>query len=145
MSENEFVQPQNAEFSAQNANFDPQNQAQLLEPMTEQNFDPNQVQNFEQNPELNAEQIAQPNLMQEYEPQVNKETLEMRLHQLNQIVQTLENSNLSIDDAIQTYADGMRLAVSCRQSLNEMSQKVEQVRQETMRAMNQLSSKEYIN
>ena len=40
--------------------------------------------------------------------------LDQGLLELEALVKELENSNLSIDDAIEKYAQGMELAVACR-------------------------------
>lgn len=109
--------------------------------MSEQEILPENVQVIAPNQNGHIPQAEPTNVMP---IQVHdKETLEQRLQSLHDIVQILENSNLSIDEAIKTYSDGMRLAVSCRQTLNEMSKRVEEVRQDTMKSMNQLNNKEF--
>ena len=51
-------------------------------------------------------------------------SLEARLLELEQVVAALENGQMSIDDAIAAYGKGMELVLSCRKSLDEMTQKV---------------------
>lgn len=68
--------------------------------------------------------------------------LDQGLLELEALVKELENSNLSIDDAIEKYAQGMELAVACRRSLNDMSRKVAIVREKAMRDMNELNQAE---
>lgn len=51
-------------------------------------------------------------------------TLEQKLDNLEQITKKLEEGNLSIDESIALYSQGMELAVSCKKSLDEMSLKV---------------------
>ena len=51
-------------------------------------------------------------------------SLEERLNELEKLVTALENGQMSIDDAIAAYGKGMELVLSCRKSLDEMTQKV---------------------
>ena len=51
-------------------------------------------------------------------------SLEERLGELERLVAALENGQMSIDDAIAAYGKGMELVLSCRKSLDEMTQKV---------------------
>lgn len=64
-------------------------------------------------------------------------SLDQSIVELEALVRSLEDPNLSIDDAIAKYAEGMNLAIECRKSMNEMTRKVNEVRQQ---AMNQLNS-----
>ena len=50
-------------------------------------------------------------------------SLEERLKQLEELTSKLEEGNLSIDEAISVYSQGMDLAVSCKKSLDSLSQK----------------------
>ena len=51
-------------------------------------------------------------------------SLEERLNELEKLVLALENGQMSIDEAIAAYGKGMELVLSCRKSLDEMTQKV---------------------
>ena len=51
-------------------------------------------------------------------------SLEERLKQLEELTSKLEEGNLSIDEAISVYSQGMDLAVSCKKSLDSLSQKI---------------------
>jgi len=51
-------------------------------------------------------------------------SLEERLSKLEELTVKLEDGHLSIDDAIALYSQGMELAVSCKKSLDELSQKI---------------------
>lgn len=68
---------------------------------------------------------------------IDLKNLDDSLSALEAVVRDLENSNLPIDVAIEKYAEGMKLAVMCRRSLNDMTRKVEKVRQEAVAEMNQ--------
>lgn len=68
--------------------------------------------------------------------------LDEGLSQLEAVVKALENSNLSIDEAINKYAEGMKLAVECRKSLNAMTKKVTEVRQDAMDTMTRLNEED---
>ena len=52
-------------------------------------------------------------------------SLEERLNTLEELTKKLENGNLSIDEAISVYSQGMELAVDCKKSLDNLTQKVE--------------------
>lgn len=69
-------------------------------------------------------------------------SLDENLRQLEQLVSSLNDTSLSIDEAIARYSEGMNLAIECRKSMNEMSRKVTLVRQQAMQAMNQLNEDE---
>lgn len=68
--------------------------------------------------------------------------LDQGLLELEALVKELESSNLSIDDAIAKYAQGMELAVACRRSLNDMSRKVAVIREKAMHDINELNQAE---
>ena len=51
-------------------------------------------------------------------------SLEERLGELERLAAALENGQMSIDEAIAAYGKGMELVLSCRKSLDEMTQKV---------------------
>ena len=61
-------------------------------------------------------------------------SLEDRLKQLEELTSKLESGQLNLDEAINAYAEGMQLALSCRKTLDEMTQKVELVRSKTLQA-----------
>ena len=65
------------------------------------------------------------------------ESLETRLKELEALVAALESGQMSIDDAIAAYGKGMELVLSCRKSLDEMTQKVTIARQQVQRQLNQ--------
>ena len=69
-------------------------------------------------------------------------SFEERLEQLEQLTARLENGQLPIDEAIKAYSEGMRIALSCRKTLDEMSQKVEVARREAQRALGITDGKE---
>ena len=50
--------------------------------------------------------------------------LEDNLNSLENLVLKLESGQLSIDEAIEAYSSGMKLAAKCKKSLDEMTQKV---------------------
>ena len=66
--------------------------------------------------------------------------LDQSLQELESLVKELENSNLSIDEAIEKYTQGMKLAVECKRSLSDMSRKVELVRAKAQQEMNALEA-----
>ena len=68
--------------------------------------------------------------------------LDEGLAKLESVVKQLEDNSLSIDDAIGRYTDGMRLAVECRRSLNQLTQHVTEVRREAMQSIDQLNAME---
>lgn len=61
-------------------------------------------------------------------------SLEDRLNELEKLTSSLENGQLNMDAAIAAYAKGMQLALSCKKTLDEMTQKVEQARAQTAQA-----------
>ena len=62
-------------------------------------------------------------------------SLEERLSELEQLVAALENGQMSIDEAIAAYGKGMELVLSCRKSLDEMTQKVTFARQKVQKQL----------
>ena len=68
--------------------------------------------------------------------------LDESLSKLESVVKDIEAGNLTIDEAIDKYSEGMKLAVDCRRSLNDMSKKVSQVRQSAMQQINALNQEE---
>lgn len=67
-------------------------------------------------------------------------SLDQNIAKLEQLVQSLEDQNISIDEAISRYSEGMSLAVECRKSMNEMTRKVNMVRQQAKQAMDELNN-----
>ena len=62
-------------------------------------------------------------------------SLEERLGELERLVAALENGQMSIDEAIAAYGKGMELVLSCRKSLDEMTQKVTFARQKVQKQL----------
>ena len=62
-------------------------------------------------------------------------SLEERLNELEKLVLALENGQMSIDEAIAAYGKGMELVLSCRKSLDEMTQKVTFARQKVQKQL----------
>ena len=61
-------------------------------------------------------------------------SLEDRLNELEKLTSSLENGQLNMDAAIAAYAKGTQLALSCKKTLDEMTQKVEQARAQAAQA-----------
>lgn len=76
----------------------------------------------------------------------NEETpfhnLDSELNRLEELVKQLEDNTLTIDNAISIYTEGMHLAVNCRRSLNQLTQRVTEVRKIAMREIEQLDADE---
>ena len=62
-------------------------------------------------------------------------SLEERLNTLEELTKKLENGNLSIDEAISVYSQGMELAVDCKKSLDNLTQKVETAKKNAQEAL----------
>ncbi len=62
-------------------------------------------------------------------------SLEERLGELEQLTARLESGELSLDESIQAYTEGMKIAVSCKKSLDEMSEKIAAVRVNTQKIL----------
>lgn len=62
-------------------------------------------------------------------------SLEERMQELEELTSRLESGQLSIDEAIASYTKGMDIALSCRKSLDEMSQKISVARQKSQALM----------
>lgn len=62
-------------------------------------------------------------------------SLEERLKQLEELTSKLEKGNLSIDEAISVYSQGMDLAVSCKKSLDSLSQKITVARKKAQQSL----------
>jgi len=52
-------------------------------------------------------------------------SIETRLQSLEEVTTKLESGQLNLDEAIAAYTKGLELVLSCRKSLDEMSQKIE--------------------
>ena len=61
------------------------------------------------------------------EVKVEELPFEKALERLEEVVQSLENGDLSLDQAIDHYRLGMQLAKVCREKLTAAEQKVEKV------------------
>lgn len=64
-------------------------------------------------------------------------SLEQGLKDLEALTAQLESGSMSIDDAIRVYTQGMKLAVSCRLTLDALRQKVTVAREQARLEMNQ--------
>lgn len=62
-------------------------------------------------------------------------SLEERLASLEEITSKLENGQLPIDEAITAYSKGMEVALSCRKTLDEMTQKIALAKKNAQLAM----------
>lgn len=62
-------------------------------------------------------------------------SLEQGLVELESLVQKLEAGQMSIDEAIDAYSKGMKLAASCKKTLDTMVQKITVARDEARRVM----------
>ena len=62
-------------------------------------------------------------------------SLEERLNTLEELTKKLENGNLSIDEAISVYSQGMELAVDCKKFLDNLTQKVETAKKNAQEAL----------
>ena len=62
-------------------------------------------------------------------------SLEERLNTLDELTKKLENGNLSIDEAISVYSQGMELAVDCKKSLDNLTQKGETAKKNAQEAL----------
>ena len=66
----------------------------------------------------------------------NMTSLEQTLAALEELTKKLEEGQLPIDQAIELYSKGMDLAVSCKKSLEELSGKIEVVRENAQKVLN---------
>ena len=65
---------------------------------------------------------------------VKMKALEERFARLQEIITQVEQGSLSLDESIAAYAEGMKLASSCRQTLDELTAKVQAVREQALSA-----------
>ena len=56
---------------------------------------------------------------------VKPEKFEKSLEKLEKIVERLENGDLSLEDSIQSFEEGMKLAKTCETRLTEAQKKIE--------------------
>ena len=54
-----------------------------------------------------------------------KKDFETSLHQLEDVVARLESGELSLDDSIRLFEEGMKLSTDCRKTLETAKQKIE--------------------
>jgi exodeoxyribonuclease VII small subunit len=64
----------------------------------------------------------------------NKETFEQSFQRLQQVVQKLSEGNLTLGEALTAFEEGMALADSCAQMLDEAELRVSQVSEKAIRA-----------
>ncbi|PKL91456.1 MAG: exodeoxyribonuclease VII small subunit [Candidatus Goldiibacteriota bacterium HGW-Goldbacteria-1] len=64
-----------------------------------------------------------------------KAGFEIFLNEIEQIVDSLESGELSLDDAIAQYEKGMALAEKCEKSLKEAKMKIEIVKKKTVKGL----------
>ena len=56
--------------------------------------------------------------------QKNELNFESSLNELEKLVHSLENDNLSLDQSLATFEQGIKLSRSCQQALDKAEQKV---------------------
>ncbi|WP_367605992.1 exodeoxyribonuclease VII small subunit [Legionella sp. W05-934-2] len=61
------------------------------------------------------------------------ENFEQSLRSLEEIVQKLEAGELSLEDSLKAFEEGVKLARQCQKTLSEAELKVEKITQEMMR------------
>ncbi|SFS85142.1 Exodeoxyribonuclease VII small subunit [Succinivibrio dextrinosolvens] len=62
-------------------------------------------------------------------------SLEEKLSELEKLTVQLEEGKLPIDEAIAVYSRGMELAVSCKQSLDSLSQRIQLAKKNAQEAI----------
>lgn len=55
----------------------------------------------------------------------NKETFEMSLHALEQVVERLESGELTLEESMECFEQGVKSAARCRKLLREVELKVD--------------------
>ena len=68
-------------------------------------------------------------------------SLEEDLTKLEELTKKLEENELSLDDAINSYSEGNKLIASCKKSLDDMQMRIEQARSEAQVMFSQNESK----
>lgn len=61
------------------------------------------------------------------ETEKKEKTFEESLNELEQIVKELETGSCSLDDAIEKFTNGMKLAKTCGDKLNAATEKVNKI------------------
>ncbi|GEM_PF-5935694 len=64
-----------------------------------------------------------------------EKTLDELIRELESQVEKLEGGNMTVDESIKAYMEGMSTAVKCKAMLDEMSQKVTIAREKARKAM----------
>ena len=64
-----------------------------------------------------------------------EKTLDELIRELESQVEKLEGGNMTVDESINAYMEGMSTAVKCKAMLDEMSQKVTIAREKARKAM----------
>lgn len=62
-------------------------------------------------------------------------TLDELIRELESQVEKLEGGNMTVDESIKAYMEGMSTAVKCKSMLDEMNQKVTIAREKARKAM----------
>jgi exodeoxyribonuclease VII small subunit len=60
-----------------------------------------------------------------------KITFEESMHQLEEIVQTMETGDMSLDELLSQYTQGVKLSQSCMKALNEVEKAMDTMLKET--------------
>ncbi|MFA6848916.1 MAG: exodeoxyribonuclease VII small subunit [Selenomonadaceae bacterium] len=60
-----------------------------------------------------------------------KITFEESMHQLEEIVQTMETGDISLDELLSQYTQGVKLSQSCMKALNEVEKAMDTMLKET--------------
>ncbi len=68
--------------------------------------------------------------MEENNTPKKEKTFEENILELENIVKELENGNCPLDDAIEKFTEGMRLAKACGDKLNSATEKVNKILKE---------------
>ncbi len=64
-----------------------------------------------------------------------EKTLDELIRELESQVERLEGGNMTVDESIKAYMEGMSTAVKCKAMLDEMTQKVTIAREKARKAM----------
>jgi exodeoxyribonuclease VII small subunit len=79
--------------------------------------------------------------------EINKDTFENNLYKLEAIVSELDSSNISLDEQLQKYEEGMNLSIKLKTFLDEAEQKVIEISKSNEDKTNQekIPDDEYIS
>lgn len=77
-----------------------------------------------QSPEQEENQLN-PNVAKKPEPPAKKPEFERSLARLEEIVRKLENTNLSLDEAMKLFEEGVTLSRDCQKQLEQAEGRVE--------------------